>query len=185
MAEKQAEEDLDLGEEKPGASKGKLMIIIGAAVLVLALGGGAAWFFMSGDEEAGAETAESEQADGDKKDAEEEKEEEKEKGPAMYHSLSPVFVANLPPGSGAKMLQVGVDVMMRSPELLDFIKLNDPMIRHKLLDLFSTQDAKALRKRDGKEKLQAEALEMIQKIVKEQDGPGKVEALYFTSFVMQ
>ena len=181
MAEKQAEEDLDLGEEKQGASKGKLMIIIGAAVLVLALCGGAAWFFMSGDEEAGAETADTEQADGDKKAAEE----EEEKGPAMYHSLAPVFVANLPPGSGAKMLQVGVDVMMRSQELLDFIKLNDPMIRHKPLDLFSTQDAKTLRKRAGKEKLQAAALEVIQKIVKEQDGPGKVEALYFTSFVMQ
>ena len=185
MAEEQMEEELDLGEENQGGSKKKLIIIIGAAVLVLLLGGGAAWFFMSGDEEGASESAETEQTDGDKKDSSEGKDSAEEKGPAMYHSMDPVFVANLPPGTGAKMLQVGVDLMMRNPELLEFIKLNDPMIRHQLLNLFSTQDAKALRKRDGKEKLQSEALETIQKIVKEQGGPGKVEAVYFTSFVMQ
>ena len=178
MAEEKLDEDLDLGEEQQGGSKKKLIIIIAAAVLVLLLGGGAAWFFMSGDEEAATESTETEQADGDKVSAE-------ETGPALYYTMDPVFVANLPPGGGAKMLQIGVDVMMRKPELLDFIKLNDPMIRHQLLNLFSTQDAKALRKRNGKEKLQAEALETIQKIIKEQGGPGKLEAVYFTSFVMQ
>ncbi len=180
MAEEKLEEDLDLGEENQGASKKKLIIIIGAVVLVLLLGGGAAWFFMSGDDEAATDSAGTEQTDSGDKGKDEE-----EKGPAMYHSMAPVFVANLPPGSSAKMLQVGVDLMMRDPELLEFIKLNDPMIRHQLLNLFSTQDAKALRKRNGKEKLQAEALETIQKIVKDQDGPGKLEAVYFTSFVMQ
>jgi len=178
MAEEKLDEDLDLGEEQQGGSKKKLIIIIAAAVLVLLLGGGAAWFFMSGDEEVATESAETEQADGDKESAE-------ETGPALYHTMDPVFVANLPPGGGAKMLQIGVDVMMRKPELLDFIKLNDPMIRHKLLKIFSTQDATALRKRNGKEKLQAETLETIQKIIKEQSGPGKLEAVYFTSFVMQ
>jgi len=180
MAEEKLEEDLDLGEEKQGASKKKLIIIIGATVLVLLLGAGAAWFFMSGDDEADVKSAETEQTDSEGKGTD-----GGEKGPAMYHSMAPVFVANLPPGSGAKMLQVGVDLMMRDPELLEFIKLNDPMIRHQLLNLFSTQDAKALRKRNGKEKLQAAALETIQKIVKDQDGPGKLEAVYFTSFVMQ
>ncbi len=182
MAEEKLDEDLDLGDEQQGGSKKKLIIIIAAAVLVLLLGGGAAWFFMSGDEEAATET---EQSEGEKKESGDSKESAEEAGPALYHSLDPVFVANLPPGSGAKMLQIGVDVMMRKPELLDFIKLNDPMIRHQLLNLFSTQSAKELRKRSGKEKLQAAALETIQNIIKEQDGPGKVEALYFTSFVMQ
>jgi len=185
MAEEKLEEDLDLGEEQQGGSKKKLIIIIAAAVLVLLLGGGAAWFFMSGDEEAATESTETEQADGEKKDSDGDKGSTKESGPALYHTMDPVFVANLPPDGGAKMLQIGVDVMMRKPELLDFIKLNDPMIRHQLLNLFSTQDAKALRKRNGKEKLQAEALETIQKIIKEQGGPGKLEAVYFTSFVMQ
>lgn len=183
MADEKMEENLDLGEEQ-GGSKKKLIIIIGAAVMVLLLGGGAAWFFMSGDDEA-AESAETEQTDGDKKESKDSGDGAAEQGPALYHSLDPVFVANLPPGGGAKMLQVGIDLMLRNPELLEFIKLNDPMIRHRLLNLLSTQDAKILRKRDGKEKLQAEALDAIQKIIQEQGGPGKVEAIYFTSFVMQ
>ncbi len=185
MAEEREDEDLDLGEEQQGGSKKKLIIIIGAAVLVLLLGGGVAWFFISGDEEAAPESAETEQTEGDKKDADADKGDAKEQGPALYHSMNPVFVANLPPGTGAKMLQIGIDLMMRDPELLEFIKLNDPMIRHQLLNLFSIQDATALRKRNGKEKLQSQALEAIQKIIKEQGGPGKVGAVYFTSFVMQ
>jgi flagellar FliL protein len=83
------------------------------------------------------------------------------------------------------MMQIGVDVMVRSPELMEFVKTNDPMIRHQLLNLFSTQDASKLRKRSGKEKLQEEVKSAIQKIVTDQGGPGEIEAVYFTSFVMQ
>jgi flagellar FliL protein len=183
MAEEELEEDLDLGEEQEGGSNKKLIIIGGAVLLVLILVGGGAWFFLSGDDSATPETAQTEDAGGDEKSDGEEKAEEK--GPAMYHSLKPVFVVNLPPGSGAKMMQIGVDVMMRSPELLQFIQSNDPMIRHQLLNLFSTQDATKLRKRSGKEKLQEEVKSAIQKIVTDQGGPGKIEAVYFTSFVMQ
>ncbi len=181
MAEEELEEDLDLGEEKEGGSKNKLIIIGGAVLLVVILGGAGTWWFLSGDDGSAPEAAQTEEADG----TSEEEESAKAKGPAMYLSLSPVFVVNLPPDSGAKMLQVGVDVMVRNQELLDFIKTNDPMIRHQLLNLFSTQNASKLRKRSGKEKLQEEAKETIQKIVKDQGGPGKVEAVYFTSFVMQ
>ncbi len=181
MAEEELEEDLDLGEEKEGGSKKKLIIIGGAALLVLVLGGGGAWFFLSGDDGSAPETAQTEEADGDDKKAEI----AKAKGPATYISLTPVFVVNLPPDTGAKMMQVGVDVMVRNPELLEFIKANDPMIRHQLLNLFSTQDAGKLRNRAGKEKLQSEAKDTIQKIVTDQGGPGEIEAVYFTSFVMQ
>jgi flagellar protein FliL len=177
MAEEELEEDLDLGEEKEGGSKKKLIIIGGAVLLVLILAGGGAWFFLSGDD-AAPETAESE---GDSKKADE----ATEKGPAMYYSLKPLFVVNLPQDKSAKMMQIGVDLMVRSPELLEFIQANDPVIRHQLLNLFSTQDASSLRKRSGKEKLQEEVKTTIQKIVTDMGGPGEVEAVYFTSFVMQ
>ncbi len=181
MAEEELEEDLDLGEEKEAGSKKKLIIIGGAVLLVLILGGGTAWWLMSGDDGSAPESAETEQSDEDKKDTAA----AEAKGPALYLSLDPVFVANLPPSSGAKMLQVGVDVRVRDQKLLEFLKFNDPMIRNKLLNLFNVQDSEKLRKRSGKEKLQAETLNAIQEIVKEQGGPGKVEAVYFTSFVMQ
>lgn len=183
MAEEELKEDLDLGEEKEGGSNKKLIIIGGAVLLVLILGGAGAWFFLSGDDGADPETAQTEEDAGEQKDGA--KEADAAKGPATYYSLAPVFVVNLPAGTGAKMMQVGVDVMVRSPDLLNFIKANDPMVRHQLLNLFSTQDASSLRKRSGKEKLQAEAKAAIQKIVTDQGGSGEIEAVYFTSFVLQ
>jgi flagellar FliL protein len=176
MAEEKLEEDLDLGIEQEGGSKKKLIIVIAGAVLLLVLIGFGAWLFLGGDEE--GESAEGEQA-------QVEEEAEEEKLPPIYHSLDPVFVVNLPPGGDARMLQVGVDVMLRNPELLEFIKHNDPMIRHQLLNIFSSQDAAKLRKRAGKEKLQSEVLAELKKIVKKQGGPGEIEAVFFTSFVMQ
>ncbi len=180
MAEEELEEDLDLGEEQEGGSKKKLIIIGGAALLAVILIGGVAWWFLSGDDSS-PDAAQTEQAEG----TSEEVASAKAKGPAMYHSLSPVFVVNLPPDTGAKMMQVGIDVMVRNPDVLNFIQANDPMIRHQLLNLFSAQDARKLRKRSGKEQLQSEAKEVIQKIIKDQGGPGEIEAVYFTSFVMQ
>jgi flagellar FliL protein len=178
MVDERLDEDLDLGIEKEGGSKKKLIIIIAAVVLVLLLGGGAAWFFLSGDEEgAEVDTAEAQQQQEEKADA--------EKLPPLYHTLQPVFVVNLPPGGDAKMLQVGVNIMVRQPELVDFLKLNDPMIRHQLLNIFSVQESATLRDRAGKEKLQAEVLAEIQRIVNENGGPGEIEGVFFSSFVMQ
>jgi len=185
MADENQEEDLDLGIEEEGGSKKKLIIIIAAAVLLLVLGGGAALWFLSGDEESqDAESAETAQSES-KEDGKGEADTDTSDLPAIYYSLDPVFVANLPPGGGAKMLQVGVNLRLRSPELLEFIKLNDPMIRHRLLNLFSVQEAAKLRDRAGKVKLQAEVLAEVAKIIEEQGGPGNVEAVFFISFVMQ
>ncbi len=175
--DQQLDDELDLGIEKAGNKK--LIIIIAAAVLLLVLIGGGAWFFLSGDEDT--------PADGD--EVAEESAEQSEDGaellPPIYHSLKPVFVVNLPPGGDAKMLQIGVDVMLRQPELLEFLKHNDPMVRDRLLSVFSAQDSKKLRSRAGKEKLQSAVQKELEKIVEELGGSGKIESVYFTSFVMQ
>jgi flagellar FliL protein len=172
MAEEQAAEELDLGEEK--SSKSKLIIII-AVVAVLLIGGGvAAYFLLMGDDEAGDEDAAT---------AEQAEEAVEELSPAQYIELKPPFVVNLP--GRPSLLQIGVSVRVRSDELVEFIKHNDPMIRHNLLNLLSAADPKALKARETKESLQAEMLKELNRVVTELQGPGEVEALYFTSFVMQ
>jgi len=169
------DEDLDLGVEKEGVPWKKVIIIGAAVLLLLGVGGGVAWFFLApGDDAAPASEEQAEAAAV-----------EEQKGPAIYHALNPVFVVNLPPGGRAKMLQVGVEVRVRSPELVEFLKHNDPMVRHNLLTIFSTRKSEVLRDRVGKEKLQADVLGALQGIIEEQGGPGEVEAVYFTSFVMQ
>ncbi|MCG8428374.1 MAG: flagellar basal body-associated FliL family protein [Chromatiales bacterium] len=164
MADANIDEDLDLGVEK--GSKKKLIIIIAGVVLLLVIGA-AAWFVLGGSGEEGAE-----------------EQEEEVVLPAAYHSLEK-FVVNLPPGGRAKMLQVGVDLMVRDPATIEFLTKNDPMVRHNLLNLFGEQEAATLVDRAGKEKLQATVLETLNKIITEQAGPGEVEAVYFSSFVMQ
>jgi len=164
----QKDEDLDLGAEQVGLSKKKLIIIIAGVILLLGIGLGIGWYFFGGSD-AGQDGAEQVEV----------------QLPAIYHPLDPVFVVNLPPGGKAKMLQVGVQVMARDPALIEFLKYNDPMIRHNLLSLFGNQQDSNLRDRAGKEKLQTEVLNTINRILKEHDGGGEVEAVYFTSFVMQ
>jgi len=170
VAKQQEDEDLDLGAETGGGSKKKLMIIIAGVTLLLMIGLGVGWFLMDG-EEAAVEDVQEEVVE--------------EQLPAIYHPLNPVFVVNLPPGGKAKMLQIGVQVMARDPALVEFIKHNDPMVRHNLLSLFGNQQDAALRDRKGKEKLQAEVFKMINQILKDQKAAGEIEAVFFTSFVMQ
>ncbi|MEW8029528.1 MAG: flagellar basal body-associated FliL family protein [Candidatus Thiodiazotropha sp.] len=172
MADEQAAEELDLGEEKSG--KSKLIIIIAIVAVVLIGGAVAAYFLLMGDDEA---------AEGEAVSSEQAAEAEEQLSPARYIELKPPFVVNLP--GRPSLLQIGVSVRVRSDEMVEFVKHNDPMIRHNLLNLLSDADAKALRARETKESLQAEMLKELNRVVTELQGPGEVEALYFTSFVMQ
>ena len=171
MAKKSPEEDLDLGIEQDKGSKKKLILIIAIALLVLVGGGlGIGWFLLGGDEAEVADVQENEQ---------------EAQQPAIYHPMDPVFVVNLPEGSKARLLQASVQVMARGQETIDFVEHNDPMIRHSLLNLFASHTDQELGTRNGKEKLQAEVMKRLNKIIKDQGGSGEVEAVYFTSFVMQ
>jgi flagellar FliL protein len=168
--------DLDLGEEKP--SKKKLLIIVALVALLLIGGGVAAYFILySGVPTDQAATLE-EGADAQQADTA-----EVENGPALYVEMAPVFVVNLP--GQPSLLQVGINVRVTSDQMVEFIKYNDPMLRHHLLNLLQRQDAKLLQERTTKETLQAELLSEINRIAKELSAPGKVDALYFSSFVMQ
>ena len=173
MAQEQLDDDLDLGIEQKAKPKLKLIIISVLVLVLMLLGLGLGWYLLSGSEE-GEVQAESETA-----------EQPKERQPAIYHRMDPLFIANLPPGGNAKMLQAGIQVMVRDAALVEFMQHHDPMIRHTLLNLLGTQEADALQQRKGKERLQTAVLKALNKLIEAQEGPGPVEAVYFTSFVMQ
>lgn len=159
------------------------MLIIIIAVVVLLAGGGAGAFFALGhkSDEASAEAGE-EGAKGKGKKGEE----AKPKGPAIYVKLDPPFVVNFEARGVMRFLQVTVEVMTRDSHVADVIKANDPMIRNDLLLLFGNQQSSDITTLEGKEKLRADALATIAKIVAAEGGDDKkVEQLFFTSFVMQ
>jgi flagellar FliL protein len=66
------------------------------------------------------------------------------------------------------------------------VKANDPVVRNDLLLLLGGQHYATISTREGKEKLREQALESVRRVVTNAGGKAdKVEAVYFTSFVMQ
>lgn len=109
----------------------------------------------------------------------------KEKKPELYLPLDPAFVVNFKNAESLSYLQVGVTLMSHDPLVIQAAKDADPVIRNALLILFSSQDYTELSDTAGKQKLQAKALAAVQKIVADRIGRPGIDALYFTSFVMQ
>lgn len=173
------DDDLDLGVEEGGGSKKKLIIIIAIAAVLLIGGGAAAWFFLSGDDEAAEEQTTEEGASAE----EEEAAPAAEKGEISYHDMSPVFVANMI--GKPRMLQLGLQVRIYYPALADFLKHNDPALRHIILNIMSAQTGEELKSREGKDKLRERIKEEINKLISKYKGPGEVDEVLFSSFVMQ
>ncbi len=103
----------------------------------------------------------------------------------QYLPLDPAFVVNFRGDQDHHFLQIGVTLMTHDPEAVTAVKAANPVIRNALLLLFSSQNDSALMSADGKRKLQAQALEAVQQVIDQQIGRPGIEAVYFTSFVMQ
>src|SRR5689334_7230731 len=157
----------------PPKKKGKLgLLLIIGAVLVLGGGGATAYFTLGGKKDPKALAAA--------------KAKEAEKLPALYVPLDPPFVVNFEAEQMVRFLQVTVQVMSRDPATVELVKSNDPVVRNDLLLLLGNQSYATISSREGKEKLRDLALEAVRKVVTNAGGKAeKVEAVYFTSFVMQ
>jgi flagellar FliL protein len=106
--------------------------------------------------------------------------------PAQFVELDPPFVVNFEAGSKARFLQIAVQLMTRDPLMVDFLEHNAPIIRNDLLLLFGNKKVEEVSTQDGKEALRIAALEAVRKIIEaEGQKPEALEAVYFTSFVMQ
>lgn len=151
-------------EKKPG--KKKLIMIVGA-VLVIAGGAGGAWFMTQSHAPAahGKPTP--------------------KPVVVQYIPLEPAFVVNLADDTEGRFLQLEIQLMSKDPTAADMMERHAPLIRNRLLLLFGQKKYEELLNREGKEKLQAEALAEIRKIFMAEAGRGVIDAVYFTSFVMQ
>ncbi|MBF0256925.1 MAG: flagellar basal body-associated FliL family protein [Gammaproteobacteria bacterium] len=105
--------------------------------------------------------------------------------PAIYHEIKPPFLASLPPESPHKLLQVSLQFMSRQPAIMDFLTTNEPLIKHHLLNLLSSQNAEELKTRAGKEKLQQAITDKIHQLATEMGAEGKLAKVYFTRMVME
>ncbi len=146
-------------------------LLIGIIALVVVLAAGvAAWFFMSGTkpkpQAAHAAAVHS--------------------GPPLYVALDPPFVVNFESEQLVRFLQITAQVMSRDPATIEVLKASDPVVRNDLLLLFGNQRYQSISTREGKEALRQQALAAVRHVVAGAGGkPDSVEAVYFTSFVMQ
>ena len=83
-----------------------------------------------------------------------------------------------------RFLQIEVQVIAKKNAAMDAVRANDPIVRNRLMLLFSSQTYHALLSREGKEKLQLDAMAEINKVLDEHKKP-HVDGVVFTNFVMQ
>ena len=198
MAKTEEDLDLDVAKQEAPVKKGgmKKIIIIAVAAVVLVSGiGGGAWFFLNKSADADSADAASETKSAaagkhggksDKKDVKGKKEKKDAHAlPAVYLALDPAFVVNFEDQGVVRFLQITAEVGTHDPLALDAVKLHMPIIRNNLVMLFSNLNLDNVTTREGKEKLRADALVEVQKVLQEQIGEPGVENIYFTSFVMQ
>jgi len=170
MAEQEQKDDIDIvGDEK---SNSKLLIII-IAVLLVAIIGLAAMIFLGGDDEKVDDAAENKPL---------------VKQEPVYHTVDTPFVVNFSDQSQGEVryLQIKLKVMARSGEIIEAFKFHSPAIKHELLLLFYGQNYDNLNTSEGTKALQVLTLEKINELLSiDPTLTGNLEAVYFTSLIMQ
>lgn len=161
-------EESAAGEAKP-KKKLTLIIALSALLVIGALGGGTAWYFLGTKPSAQGEEALA--------NAQPPK-------PPVFSALEP-FVVNLQPEMGDQYLQVAMTLQVGEQVQAEQIKLYMPMIRSRLLVLLSSKGAAELMTPEGKNKLTEE----IMTTLNEPFAPGApslgVSSVFFTAFVIQ
>jgi len=172
MAE--TKDDVDIVDEGSGGKSKMMMIIIVVAVLAIA---GVAYFFLAGGDAPKEGTAAT-----------------KDVAPAPVKKQTPIYatiekplVVNFSAQSknAVRYLSIKVKVMARDQATIDAFKLHMPAIQNDLLLLFFGQKYDDLNTTAGIKKLKTKTLETINNILKTEKQQGKINAVYFTSVIMQ
>lgn len=146
------------------SSTSKLVLVLLIVIVLMAGMAAAGWFFLARQQGTAAALP----------------------APAAYVPLPPAFVVNLgETRSGPRYLQVEVDLVTRDPAAVETLKHHAPALRARLLMLFAQQTYEGLATREGKETLQAQALEEVRELMTAETGQPQAESLLFTSFVTQ
>ena len=162
--------DADAEEAPPPKKKRNPLKLLLPLVLLLGAGGGGAWYFLHDQAP----------AKGDKAAAAAAKAEDTK--PPVFAALEP-FTVNLQREDGAaQYLQVGLSLKLADSSLSDAIKLHMPEIRNRVLLLLASKKASEISTTDGKQKLAAELMQAIAQPLGDAAG---LEAVLFTSFVVQ
>ncbi len=168
------ENENEVVEEKSGGGMMKMIMFGGVAVVLLAIGvfAGPAIMNMISPPEEVEEAADAAA--------------EPSNDPALYTSLHPPLVVNFKDAMGdSHFMQITMEVMARDQEVINSVREHVAVIRNSLILLFSGANYEEVTTREGKEQMLADGLAEIQGVMTEITGESGVEAVYFTSLVIQ
>jgi flagellar FliL protein len=104
---------------------------------------------------------------------------------ATYLPLEPAFLVNFEVDGAFRFLQVSLDVMANDPAAIEAVQRHMPRVRNNVLLTLSNQTLSSISSLQAKQALRSVLREEIRQVVAEvESGPG-IDAVYFTSFVMQ
>ncbi len=107
-------------------------------------------------------------------------------GPELYTGLHPAMVVNFRDAVGDQhFMQIEMEVMARDQDVIDAVKDHTPLIRNNLILLYGGVSYEHITTRAGKEQMLADGLKEIQDVLTARIGKPNVEALYFTSLIIQ
>jgi len=174
------EEEESVEEPKKGGMM-KIILLVNGVLLLVGIGVGV-FMFMGGDDE----VANSEDAEKlDDSETVESNKSKKSKGTPIYVPLHPAFVVNFENQEQVAFLQVDIQIMTYDPSVEQALKAHMPAVRNELLLLLGGKQYHEINTREGKRALSQEAIEAMTRVLKDVGEPSSIEALYFTSFVMQ
>ncbi|WP_320837656.1 flagellar basal body-associated FliL family protein [Zhongshania sp.] len=153
--------------------KSKIILIVGVLVLLLAAVGGTWWFMKSTAPPMPAADGEAAVAAVSALKAPE------------YYSLSPSFVVNLQNERSMRFLMIEIELMSRRDDTFSRVEQYEPRIRNDLLLFLSKLDREAIATVEQRQKIQEEAMAVINDVLKTESGKGGIDAVYFTKFVVQ
>ena len=106
---------------------------------------------------------------------------------AIYYAIDEPFTINFLNQSNKKARYLQIKVTLKSIDqvAIDGAEQNLPMLQDALLDLFSDQRHKQVSSIEGRQALQQNTLETVKSLLKEETGNGAIDAVYFTSFILQ
>nr|WP_019570178.1 flagellar basal body-associated FliL family protein [Thioalkalivibrio sp. ALE11] len=107
-----------------------------------------------------------------------------EDGDSRYVTLDSLVV-NLEDPGAARYLQTNIQLETASQEDADRVRDHMPAVRDRLIHVMGGRGPAEVRRSDGREALRDEAVEELRVILEELTGEPRIDALYFSNFIIQ
>jgi len=106
---------------------------------------------------------------------------------AVYFEIKEPFTVNFLTQSEDqyRYFQMKVSLMAHDADVIANAELNLPMVQDALRTLFTEQPYEVVSSVKGRKALQKKALKTVKKILKEETGNDDLDAVYFTSIILQ